>query len=272
MTGDSVSATKPETTTAAASVIANSRNSEPVSPPWNAIGAYTVASVMVMAMIGPRNSRAPTSAASMRDLPWRTCRSTFSTTTMASSTTRPTDSTIARMVSRFRLNPNASMTMAAPMSDTGIATSGTSAVRTEPMNRNTTMRDDQHRLDSVLVISVSACVMNIVPSQTRRMSMSCGSVGRMRSISSRSACATSISFEPGSGQMPRYTACLSLYFAIIAGLFGAELDARDVAQPHDRAVAIGDDQVLEFLAARRSVFASRLTCTRLPLVWPTAAR
>ena len=39
MTGDSVTATMPETTTAAASVIANSRNSEPVRPPWKPIGA-----------------------------------------------------------------------------------------------------------------------------------------------------------------------------------------------------------------------------------------
>ncbi len=40
--------------------------------------------------------------------------------------------------SRFRLKPNANMKMAAPISDTGIATSGTSAVRTEPMKRKTT--------------------------------------------------------------------------------------------------------------------------------------
>ena len=33
----------PDTTTAAASVIANSRNSEPVSPPWKPIGVYTAA-------------------------------------------------------------------------------------------------------------------------------------------------------------------------------------------------------------------------------------
>ena len=38
ITGDRVTATTPETTTAAASVIANSRNREPVSPPWNPIG------------------------------------------------------------------------------------------------------------------------------------------------------------------------------------------------------------------------------------------
>ena len=36
------------------------------------MGVYTVASVMVMAMMGPRNSRAPNKAASTRFLPSRT--------------------------------------------------------------------------------------------------------------------------------------------------------------------------------------------------------
>ncbi len=36
--GERVSATTPETITAPASVKANSRNSEPVRPPWMAIG------------------------------------------------------------------------------------------------------------------------------------------------------------------------------------------------------------------------------------------
>ena len=39
ITGDSVTATMPDTMTAAASVMANSRNSEPVSPPWKPMGA-----------------------------------------------------------------------------------------------------------------------------------------------------------------------------------------------------------------------------------------
>jgi hypothetical protein len=37
--GDSVNATTPDTTTAPASVNANSRNSDPVKPPWMPIGA-----------------------------------------------------------------------------------------------------------------------------------------------------------------------------------------------------------------------------------------
>ena len=57
------------------------------------------------------------------------------------------------MVSRFRLKPNASMTIAAPTSETGMATNGTSAVRTEPMNRNTTSPTISTVSPSVLVIS-----------------------------------------------------------------------------------------------------------------------
>ena len=49
--------------TAPASVNANSRNNAPVRPPWMPIGAYTAASVMVIAMIGPTSSRAATIAA-----------------------------------------------------------------------------------------------------------------------------------------------------------------------------------------------------------------
>jgi flagellar basal body rod protein FlgG len=47
--GDSVSATKPETTTAPASASANSANRRPVRPGVKASGAYTAARVSVMA-------------------------------------------------------------------------------------------------------------------------------------------------------------------------------------------------------------------------------
>ncbi len=119
-------------------------------PPWKPIGAYTTARVMVIAMMGPSSSRAPIKAASMRVLPMRTWRSTFSTTTMASSTTRPTASTMASIVSRFRLNPNAYITTAAPMSDTGIAMSGTSAVRIGAHEQEHREADDQDRLRQCL--------------------------------------------------------------------------------------------------------------------------
>ena len=62
--GDSVSAMMPETMTAPASVNANSRNSAPVRPATNPIGAYTAASVIVIEITGTAISRAPVMAAS----------------------------------------------------------------------------------------------------------------------------------------------------------------------------------------------------------------
>jgi len=125
--------------TAPARVSANSRKSEPVRPPWKAMGTYTAARVMVIAMIGPTSSRAPISAAWSGVLPSERCRSTFSTTTIASSTTRPTERTMASRVRRFRVNPNTCIRNTAPMSETGIATTGTSTDRKEPRKRKMTM-------------------------------------------------------------------------------------------------------------------------------------
>ena len=136
--GDSVRATTPEMMTAPASVNANSRKSAPVRPPWMPIGRYTAASVIVMAMIGPTSSRAALTAAGKGFSPSWMCRSTFSTMTIASSTTRPTERTIASSVSRLIVNPTISIRKTAPMSESGIATTGMSTERHEPRKRKIT--------------------------------------------------------------------------------------------------------------------------------------
>ena len=91
-----VSATMPEMITEAARVTANSRNSAPVRPPVKASGVNTAASVIVMAMTADEISRIELKAAWIAVMcsssMWRWM---FSTTTMASSTTRPIASTIA---------------------------------------------------------------------------------------------------------------------------------------------------------------------------------
>ena len=102
--------------------------------------------------------------------------------------------------------------------------------------------------------------------------MSFGRVGRIRSISARSRCATSISFEPTSGQTPRYTPSLPLYFATKSASSApsstrATSLSRTMAPPRSATISRLNSSV-----ERRSVFASRLIWTRLPLVWPTAAR
>ena len=91
-----------------------------------------------MAMIGPTSSRAAWMAASKGVLPMWRWRSTFSTITIASSTTRPTESTMARRVSRLMVKPAASIKNTAPTREMGMATTGISTERSEPRKRKIT--------------------------------------------------------------------------------------------------------------------------------------
>jgi hypothetical protein len=98
--GVSVSATKPDSTTAIAIVTANWRYSSPVRPPRNAIGTNTAHSTSTIATTGPVTSCIALMAASRAaTCSSRMIRSTFSSTTIASSTTMPIDSTMPNSVS-----------------------------------------------------------------------------------------------------------------------------------------------------------------------------
>ncbi len=91
----SVSETKPEISTATTIVTANSFSSRPRMPPMNSTGMNTAASDRVIdTMVNPI-SFAPSSVASIRDLPISMCRVMFSSITIASSTTKPTQSVSA---------------------------------------------------------------------------------------------------------------------------------------------------------------------------------
>ena len=71
--------------------------------------------------------------------------------TIASSTTSPTDSTIARRVSRLIVKPAAIIRKTAPRSEIGIATTGMRTARKEPRKRKittTTMRSVSERVFS----------------------------------------------------------------------------------------------------------------------------
>ena len=84
--------------------------------------------------------------------------------TMASSTTSPTDSTMASSVSRFSEKPKTCIRNTAPISDTGIATSGISTDRSEPRNRKMTMATMMSVSISVLSTSWMASSMYFVAS------------------------------------------------------------------------------------------------------------
>ena len=94
--GVSVSETKPETRIATPMVTANSWNSRPISPPMNSTGMNTAASEMVIETNGeadlPRAAGGPPASPASPFSMWRTM---FSSITIASSTTKPTDSVSA---------------------------------------------------------------------------------------------------------------------------------------------------------------------------------
>ena len=90
----------------------------------NAVGTNTAHSTRAMAMIGPETSSIAWRVASIGGDPSSMWRSTFSTTTIASSTTMPMASTRPKSDSVFSEKPSSSITAKVPTSETGTATSG----------------------------------------------------------------------------------------------------------------------------------------------------
>src|SRR3569832_1528340 len=104
----------------------------------NAIGTNTAQRTNAMAMIGPGTSRIALLVASRGERPFSMLRSTFSTTTMASSTTMPMASTSPNKDSALMENPNAYMIAKVPTIDTGTDSSGMIEARQVCRNRMTT--------------------------------------------------------------------------------------------------------------------------------------
>ena len=103
--GVSVSATSIDSPTAKAMTKPNSAKSRPAVPGKKEIGMKTAASVAVVATTAKNTCRAPSTAAARGPMPSARCRSMFSSTTMASSTTRPVASTMASSVRMLSEKP-----------------------------------------------------------------------------------------------------------------------------------------------------------------------
>ena len=122
--GVSVSDTKPETMIATEIVTANSRNTRPTMPPISSTGMNTAISENVIETMVKPISREPFSAASNGRMPSSMWRTMFSSMTMASSTTKPTDSVSASSVMLLMEKPNAYIAAQVPISETGTASAG----------------------------------------------------------------------------------------------------------------------------------------------------
>ena len=101
--GVRVSETKPEISTATMMTTANSCSTRPRMPPMNSTGMNTAISDMVIDRMVKEISRDPSSVACSGVLPISMWREIFSSITMASSTTKPTESVsaISEMLSRL---------------------------------------------------------------------------------------------------------------------------------------------------------------------------
>src|SRR5215472_5194411 len=130
----------------------------------NAVGMNTELSTSVMAMTGPVISSSALMVASRGGRPCSIQRSTFSTTTIASSTTMPIASTSPNSEMLFKLNPNAAITANVLTIATGTAINGITTERQFCKNTSTTAATRPTAKNSVLTTSETDSRMNGVVS------------------------------------------------------------------------------------------------------------
>ena len=133
--GESVSALMLEISTATEIVIPNCRYISPVMPGRKQTRTNIASSTAVVAITGPVTSSIDRMAALFGSSPSSISRFTFSITTIASSTTMPIARIRPKSVIRLIEYPIASSTANVPISDTGIASVGTSVDRQSCKNR-----------------------------------------------------------------------------------------------------------------------------------------
>ena len=127
--GERVRALNEEMQTDTAIEIENCWNSRPVLLPMHDTGINTASSTTVVATIGDETLCIASTVACFALSPFSILTCTASTTTIASSTTRPMASTIPNSEMILIENPSSGKSAKAPMIDTGIASSGMSVAR-----------------------------------------------------------------------------------------------------------------------------------------------
>ena len=167
-------------------------------PPRKATGTKTATSTRVVAMTGPMTSPMALTVASFGPS-FSSCitRSTFSTTTIASSQTMPMASTSPRSVSRLRLNSSSSMPAKVPTTATRIATVGISVARTLWRNSQVTRTTRITAITSVSITSAIEASTTFVVSKLTAYSMPSGNDSDNPSMRPRTRWATASALEPG---------------------------------------------------------------------------
>src|ERR1041384_1702144 len=132
----------------------------------NAVGTKTAQSTNAVAIMGLVTSLMARLAASTGDNPSAILRSTFSTTTMASSTTIPIASTSPNNDRLLIEKPRPSITANVPTSETGTAASGMIEARQVGRKMMTTMTTSKTASSNVCTTASIECRTNTVGSYT----------------------------------------------------------------------------------------------------------
>ncbi len=205
-----VSETTSEISTDTDSVTPNSRNSRPAWPPMNSSGMNTAISDRLIDSTVKPTSLAPTSAAWKRSMPCSMWRLVFSSTTMASSTTKPVATVSAIRLRLSRLKLSRYITPKVPSSDTTVAMAGTIVARRLCRNSPTTSTTSATEMMSVTSTSRSEERMELVLSEATCSSMSAGSCALSSGTSARTPSTVVITLAPGCFVMITTTAGLPL--------------------------------------------------------------
>jgi hypothetical protein len=192
-------------------VIENWRKITPVEPLKNAIGRNTADSTRPMPTSAPLISSIDFLAASFGDSPssWIR-RSTFSTTTIASSTSRPIASTMPNKVSVLIVNPATWSTASEPSNTTGTAIVGISVARKFWRNRNITRKTRTIASISVWMTCSTDSRTNVELSIGNATLTSGGNCLAIRLTSALTSLTVSSAFAPGASFTPKPAACLPL--------------------------------------------------------------
>ena len=132
----------------------------------SASGTNTAISISAIAMVGPETSRIARQVASRGVNRQSMLRSTFPTTTIASSTTMPTASTRPNRLKALIEKPNRCITPKVPTTATGTASSGMIDARQVCRNRITTSTTSTMTFNRVCTTDSIEARTNCVGSQT----------------------------------------------------------------------------------------------------------
>ena len=169
----------------------------PVEPGKNAMGTNTATSTSVLAITAPDIWPTAFTVAWRAFSPSsRITRSTFSTTTIASSLRMPMATTMPNSDSRLSEMPNRCNPTQVPISATGTTSDGISVARQLCKNRNTTMVTSSSASTMLRTTLLTEVVMNGVVSKGTLQTTPFGKLGSSSAMRWRSPLATASALAP----------------------------------------------------------------------------